>query len=232
MLRNGLWDEHLDVLEFAYNNSYQSSIKNTPFYLNHGRHPALPTTMALGLEEGLATDASQLIQNMATARYAAKHYLEVAQARQAAYANIKRKALPLKVGDEVLLATNRLKMGGESFKKLQPRWLGPFVVTEIINSNAVKINSDKLGHKIHPVINVERLKPYHSGMDVKQLDDELSRQFSEATEPEEQEDKVDSKKGRPSRASKKQQPKSVVRPVPQDNDYDSMDDFVIELDDY
>ena len=104
------WDEHLDVLEFAYNNSYQSSIKNTPFYLNHGRHPALPTTMALGLEEGLMTDASQLIQNMATARYAAKHYLEVAQARQAAYANIKRKALPLKVGDEVLLATNRLKM--------------------------------------------------------------------------------------------------------------------------
>ena len=119
------WDEHLDVLEFAYNNSYQSSIKNTPFYLNHGRHPALPTTMALGLEEGLTTDASQLIQNMATARYAAKHYLEVAQARQAAYANIKRKALPLKVGDEVLLATNRLKMSGESFKKLQPRWLGP-----------------------------------------------------------------------------------------------------------
>ena len=47
----------------------------------------------------------------------------------------------------------------------------------------------------------------------------------------EQEDKVDSKKGRPSRASKKQQPESVVRSVPQDNDYDSMDDFVIELDD-
>lgn len=169
---------------------------------------------------------------MTTARHATKHYLEVAQARQVAYASIKRKVLPLKVGDEVLLATNRLKMSGESFKKLQPRWLGPFVVTEIINSNAVKINSDKHGHKIHPVINVERLKPYHSGMDVKQLDDELSRQFSEATEPEEQEDKVDSKKGRPSRASKKQQPESVVRPVPQDKDYDSMDDFVIELDDY
>lgn len=47
-----------------------------------------------------------------------------------------------------------------------------FLVTEIINSNAVKINSDKLGHKFHPVINVERLKPYHSGMDMKQLDDE------------------------------------------------------------
>jgi len=69
--------------------------------------------MALGLEEGLTTDASQLIQNMAAARYAAKNYLKIAQARQAAYANTKRKALPLKEGDEVLFATNRLKMSGE-----------------------------------------------------------------------------------------------------------------------
>ena len=106
------------------------------------------------------------------------------------------------------------------------------MVTEIINSNAVKINSDKLGHKFHPVINVERLKPYHSGMDVKKLDDELSQQFSEVVEPLEQEDKVDSKKSRSSRASKEQRPESVVRPVPQDKGYDSMDDFVIELDDY
>ena len=32
------WHEHLPVAEFAYNNSHHESIKNTPFFLNYGRH--------------------------------------------------------------------------------------------------------------------------------------------------------------------------------------------------
>ena len=36
------WDEHLTTVEFAINNSYQESIKTTPFMLNYGTEPFDP----------------------------------------------------------------------------------------------------------------------------------------------------------------------------------------------
>ena len=36
------WDDMLPVLEFAINNSYQDSIKDTPFYANYCKHPRIP----------------------------------------------------------------------------------------------------------------------------------------------------------------------------------------------
>jgi hypothetical protein len=41
------WDEHLIAAEFAYNNSVQASTGSTPFYLNHGRHPHTPLSLAV-----------------------------------------------------------------------------------------------------------------------------------------------------------------------------------------
>ena len=41
------WDELLSAAEFAVNNAYQASIQDTPFYLNHGRHPRLPSDLTL-----------------------------------------------------------------------------------------------------------------------------------------------------------------------------------------
>ena len=37
------WDELLPMAEFAINNAYQESTGDTPFYLNFGKHPRLPT---------------------------------------------------------------------------------------------------------------------------------------------------------------------------------------------
>ena len=33
----GSWDEHLPLVEFAYNNSYQASIKAAPYEVLYGR---------------------------------------------------------------------------------------------------------------------------------------------------------------------------------------------------
>ena len=41
------WDEHLDMVEFAYNNSSQASMGHSLFYLNYGEHPNTPIQMAL-----------------------------------------------------------------------------------------------------------------------------------------------------------------------------------------
>ena len=39
------WDEHLAFAEFAINNSWQESVKNTPFFLNYGMHPLTPVAI-------------------------------------------------------------------------------------------------------------------------------------------------------------------------------------------
>ena len=36
------WDELLVHAQFEINNAWQESVQNTPFYLNHGRHPRTP----------------------------------------------------------------------------------------------------------------------------------------------------------------------------------------------
>ena len=42
------WDELLSATEFAVNNAYQkASVQGTPCYLNCGRHPRLPSDLAL-----------------------------------------------------------------------------------------------------------------------------------------------------------------------------------------
>lgn len=38
------WLHYLPILQLAYNNSVNESTKNTPFYLNFGFHPMLPTS--------------------------------------------------------------------------------------------------------------------------------------------------------------------------------------------
>jgi hypothetical protein len=53
MLRNYVspmhddWDEHLDLVEFAYNNAYHESIKTTPFRLTYGYDPKNPMSNLL-----------------------------------------------------------------------------------------------------------------------------------------------------------------------------------------
>ena len=39
------WDLYLPTCQFAVNNAKQASTGETPFYLNHGRHPGLPHTL-------------------------------------------------------------------------------------------------------------------------------------------------------------------------------------------
>jgi len=37
------WDQWLPLAEFAYNNSWHEAIGTTPFFMNYGRHPRLPS---------------------------------------------------------------------------------------------------------------------------------------------------------------------------------------------
>ena len=154
------WDTLLVPLEFAYNNSYQSSTQQTPFYLNNGRLPIIPETLALGFQNASNMDSGRRLQKLAKSHALAKKCLSLAQQKQIKYANENRKSEEFQIGQLVWLSTRYLMREGKPWNKLQPKWMGPFQVIKKISDNAVKINSQDFGHHFHSVVNVSRLKPY------------------------------------------------------------------------
>ena len=48
--RTDAWAQHPGICEFQYNCSVQASGGFSPFYLNYGQEPAVPSTMLVGHE--------------------------------------------------------------------------------------------------------------------------------------------------------------------------------------
>ena len=63
-----------------------------------------------------------------------------------------------KVGDKVWLSTSNLRLTCAS-KKLSERWVGPYVITKLVSNNTVELKLPQ-SMKIHPVVNISRVKPY------------------------------------------------------------------------
>lgn len=58
------WDLMLPVTEFAINNSYQESIKDTPFFANYGKHPRLPDEIRRKEKPSKIPQAYDFIKNI------------------------------------------------------------------------------------------------------------------------------------------------------------------------
>jgi len=78
------------------------------------------------------------------------------------YADRKRSDVDeYKVGDLVMLSTKDLKyqMVRRRTEKLTERFVDPYKIKEIVSSNAVKLELPS-AVKIHPVVNVSRIRRY------------------------------------------------------------------------
>jgi len=75
-------------------------------------------------------------------------------------------AVEYKVGDLVLLSTKDLKWQiiGRRSEKLTERFVGPYKIKAIVSSNAIELDLPTIV-KIHPVVNVSRVKRYTSQVD-------------------------------------------------------------------
>jgi hypothetical protein len=85
------WDKYLSLAEFAYNNSYQSSLKMAPFEALYGRRCRTPLNWSQPGEReifgpDLVTEAERKVKLM-------RKNLEAAQARQKSYHDKRRKPL-------------------------------------------------------------------------------------------------------------------------------------------
>ncbi|SGY19858.1 BQ5605_C017g08353 [Microbotryum silenes-dioicae] len=151
------WSELLPLAEFAYNNSFHSSIGASPFYVTRGYHPRLEVS----LRDSFVTDVPKYLQHLRSVQETARKQILQAQETQARFANLKRKpSPPFKIGDQVLLNRRNIQTSRPS-SKLDSHKLGPFRIQRIISPAAFKLELPA-SMKIHPVFHVSLLKLYQA----------------------------------------------------------------------
>ena len=124
------WDKCLSYAEFSYNNSYQASLKKSPFEALYGRKCRTPLYWdQIGEKQlfgpDIIEDAEQMVQTV-------RENLKIAQARQKSYADGKRRDLTFSVDDYVYLKVSPMR-GIRRFNvkgNIAPRYIGPFKVLE------------------------------------------------------------------------------------------------------
>ncbi|TYK21332.1 putative 22 kDa kafirin cluster [Cucumis melo var. makuwa] len=98
---DGSWDTHLPFMEFAYNNSYQSSIGMAPYEALYGR-PC--RTLVCWNEVGeRKLVGPELVQTTTSNIKLIRENLKIAQDRQKSYADKRRRNLEFQAGDQVFL---------------------------------------------------------------------------------------------------------------------------------
>ena len=97
----GSWEEHLPLVEFAYNNSYQASIQIAPYEALYGR-PCKSLLCWTEVGESSIT-GPDLIRDNSEKVSLIRQRLLTAQSRQKSYADILRQPLEFEVGDHVFL---------------------------------------------------------------------------------------------------------------------------------
>jgi hypothetical protein len=164
------WDKQLPMLELAMNGAKQSSTGMSPFMMVYGREAVLPMDVAFRTPITTSANpaAGELHQQLEEVWKRATTSLEKAQARQKKAADLKRRAVEYQVGDKVLLSTAEIKLIGTKelnrSVKFESKFIGPFVISEVKNRNAYRLElPDKF--KIHPVVNISRLKKWNDGSD-------------------------------------------------------------------
>jgi hypothetical protein len=116
----GSWDKSLPYAEFSYNNSYQASLKMSPFEALYGRKCRTPLYWDQTGERQFF--GPELIQEAEEQVRMIRENLRIAQSMQKSYADTRRRLLEFKEGDHVYLKVSPIR-GMRRFKvkgKLSP----------------------------------------------------------------------------------------------------------------
>ncbi|WVZ63364.1 LOW QUALITY PROTEIN: hypothetical protein U9M48_013001 [Paspalum notatum var. saurae] len=150
------WDKCLPYAKFSYNNSYQASLKKSPFEALYGERCRTPlfwnqTSEKQVFGPDIIQDAEQQLRI---------ENLRAAQSRQRSYAGVRRRDLSFKVDDHVYLKVSPMR-GIRRFNmkgKLAPRYIGPFKVQEKKGEVAYRLELPPSLSGVHDVFHVSQLK--------------------------------------------------------------------------
>ena len=156
----GSWEEHLPLVEFAYNSSYQARIQMTPYEELYERLCRSPLCWTEVGESSITSP--DLIRDTSEKVSLIRQRLLTAQSRQKSYANVRRRPLEFKVRDHVFLKVMP-KRGVVRFgkrRKLSPRFIGPFEILERVGTLAYRLALPSSMSGVHEVFHVTMLRRY------------------------------------------------------------------------
>ena len=144
----------MPLVEFAYNNSYQASIKMVPYEALYGRRCISPLYWDVVGEKSLV--GSDWVQQTHDKVREIRQNLLTAQSRQKSYADVRWRDPEFSVGDEVLLKVSLTK-GAVCFDtrgNLSPRYIGPYMSTARVGALAYRLQLPESMSGVHPVFHV------------------------------------------------------------------------------
>ena len=98
---SGSWDRYISLMEFPYNNSFQSSIGMAPYKALYGRKCRTPVCwMELNEHKVIGQD---IVKDTEEKVQVIRKMLKAANDRQKSYADLKRRDIEYEVGDKVFL---------------------------------------------------------------------------------------------------------------------------------
>ncbi|GAU41290.1 hypothetical protein TSUD_374150 [Trifolium subterraneum] len=120
------WDSCLPLMEFTYNNSFQSSIGMAPFEALYGRRCLL---------------GPDIVQETTEKIRMIREKMKASQSRQKSYHDKKRKDVEFQEGDHVFLRVTSTTGVGRALKskKLTSKFIGPYQISERIGKVAYRI---------------------------------------------------------------------------------------------
>ncbi|KAD4888067.1 hypothetical protein E3N88_20140 [Mikania micrantha] len=168
----GIWDSHLPLVEFSYNNSYHTSIGMAPFEALYGRKRRSPICWTEVGESQIT--GPKIIQETTDKIRQIHDNLLAARSRQKNYVDKRRKPLEFEVDDMVLLKVSPWKGVVRFGKKgkLAPRYVGPFKILKRIGKIAYKLELPPELSNVHPTFHVSNLRKCLADQDLQvPLDD-------------------------------------------------------------
>jgi len=118
------WLDLLSSAKFTYNNQAYKGIKESPFFLEYGRHPRAGPIL---VKESLQRDLNNLMYKWQEALEQAKVALTLVVEKMKWYYDQKVQSVPFKVSNKVLL---NLKDYQTTEQALQLQYKGPFEIIE------------------------------------------------------------------------------------------------------
>jgi len=148
------WLDLLPSAEFTYNNQAHEGIKESPFYLEYGRHLRAGPIL---VKESPQRDLNDLMYKRHEVLEQAKVALTLTAERMKWYYDKKVQSVPFKVGDKVLL---NLKDYQTTEQALQPWYKEPFKIIEKLSLVTFRLKILPCYQALHPVFNANKLTQY------------------------------------------------------------------------
>ena len=143
------------------NNKIHTATKVSPFMANYGKELRMGGDIR---KKGKVESVTEFVERMKKVHEEAEAALKKTQEEMKRYADRGRKETEVwKRGDRVLLSTKDLVFKERPSKKLMERYVGPYMIEEVVSSNAVKLRLPS-SMRIHLVVNVSRIVRYKKQM--------------------------------------------------------------------